>query len=90
MPSLLFKIMTPSIKFNSKANIVAVEVNNISTHRILATKLVAAETPPSQDVPEEYFSICLIFSKLSCENEHIRRNWHSCPLTLALSLMERG
>jgi len=63
--TFLFVVMSSAIKFNSKASIRAVEVEDISTNRILPTELEAAETTSSQDIPKQFFCVCLFLAKLS-------------------------
>ena len=88
--TLLFVVMSSAIKFNSKSGIKAVEVEDISRNRILPTELEATETTSSQDIPKQFFCVCLFLAKLSGKNEQFWRYWQPCPLTLALSLRERG
>lgn len=67
--TLLFVVMSSAIKLNSKTGIVAVEVEDISTNRILSTELEAAETTSSQNIPKQLFCVCLPLAKLSGKNE---------------------
>jgi hypothetical protein len=87
--TLIFVVMPSAIKLDSKASIVAVKVENISTNLILSTELEAAETTSSQDMPKQFFCVCLFLTKLSGKNEQFRWYRQLCPLTLTLSLRER-
>ena len=82
--------MPSPIKFNGKTGIMTVEVEDISAHRNLSTKLETTEAPPPQDIPKKVLCISLLFTKLSGKNEQFWWHRHHCPLTLTLSLRERG
>ena len=90
--------MSSTIKLNCKAGIMTIEVKDIPANRILPTELEATETTSSQDMPQQFFCVCMILAKLSGKNKQFRRYWHCYPLqiyqpvpfTLALSLRERG
>ena len=87
--TLLFVCMASTIKLNSKSGIMTVEVENISTNRVLPSKFKTAETATPQEIPDQVFGICLLLAKLSGKYQQLLRYWQRCPLTLTLSLMER-
>jgi hypothetical protein len=88
--SLLFVVMPTAIKFNSKSSIMTEKIKDISTNWILPAKLETAETAPSQNIPQQFFSVSLALTKLPGKNEQFWWYWQHGPLTLTLSLMERG
>ena len=61
LPGLISRLgpvlkMTISVDLNRKSEFRAIEVNNVGTHAVLATKLVAQHLAPTQLRPQDRFS----------------------------------
>ena len=77
-------VMATTIQFNSEANIMAIEIQNIAPNRVLSPKLKTTQPAGPQNLPQQIFCICLFFTKLPGKNKHF--SWYRqdlpspCPL----------
>jgi len=62
-------IVTTTVKLDSKASSVTIEVHDISADWVLTTELVAAQTLISQVIPEELLSVGLPLSKFASSSK---------------------
>ena len=62
--NLLIFCMATAIKLNGESNIMAVKVENVMPHWLLATKFKTSKSAVAQQQPEKVFSVCLFLAKL--------------------------
>jgi len=59
--------MAATIKFNGQIGFIAEKIYDVSTNRILSTKLITTKISVSQKPPEKLLCVSLIFTHLSCK-----------------------
>ena len=85
-----------AVKLDSQLSIGAIEIQNVSTNRVLLTEFKTSEAPSAQRPPEFFFLLGLSATKLSYNvfQAHAQRMWIaekiSSPLTPSLSPFGRG
>jgi hypothetical protein len=87
----LICVMLATIELNTEFIVMAIEIEDIESNRLLTPELKAKQLAITQNPPEELFRVGLVLTQPSREIEKFRvqRGFHGA-LTLALSRRERG
>ena len=61
-----FIVVLPAVELDRKPAFVTVEIENVSTDRMLATKLLAGKATVPHQSPEELFGVGLFAAQAAC------------------------
>ena len=85
-----FIVVLPAVELDRKPAFVTVEIENVSTDRMLATKLLAGKATVPHQSPEELFGVGLFAAQAACVLEYVWRNRGYPALTPGPSPRGRG
>ena len=58
-------IMLSAVQFDAELTLVAIEVENVRTNRVLTTEFYTAELTAAQTVPQKFFCVSLLTTQLA-------------------------
>ena len=64
-------VVLPAVELDSKPALVTVEIESVSTDRMLATKLLAGKATVPQQSPEELLGVGLFAAQGACVLEYV-------------------